>query len=492
MKETQKAYREIFKATSIFGSVQILSIIASILRSKFAAIFIGPIGMGVLGLLNSTIKLISGISKVGLDTSSIKEIAFANKKGDTKEVDEIIYILKRILWFTGLIGAIATLILSSVLSELTFGNSDYVISFIWLSIVILFNQLTCGNLAILQGLRRLRQLALANLITSFASVIIIVPLYYYLELKGIVPSLIVVSVISFLISVYYTRGITQQNYKQSISKSFIKGKAMMKLGAVLSIGNLISLLVAYIMQVYITEKGGLTEVGLYNAAIVIINSYVGVVFNAMGKDYYPRLAETLENRHLINQKVSQQALVAVLLLTPIITIFIAFASIIIKLIYSNEFLPIITFVSLALLGTLFKALSWSKGYVIIAKGDSKVFVKTAIGFNMLLLILNLLGYNYYGLTGLGVSYLIYFCAHYIVISLIMKFRYQMIFNNDVIPIFFVCLLFSILVFLFTFIANDVYKYILLLLALLLSILFSLYHLNKKIDLIGFIKKGKND
>ncbi|MBT8259777.1 MAG: oligosaccharide flippase family protein [Flavobacteriaceae bacterium] len=492
MTENQKAYRQIFAATSIFSSVQILNILASIVRSKFAAVLIGPIGIGILGVLNSVINLISGISKIGLDISSVKDIAFANKKGDEKKVNELIFTLKRILWFTGLLGAILTIVLSSVLSEITFNNADYTLAFIWLSIAVLFNQLTVGNLAILQGLRKLRHLAIANLISSFASVIIVVPFYYYLELRGIVPSMIVVSIVTFFISMFYIRNLKQSKHHQSFSETITKGKAMIKLGVVLSINSLISLFVAYIMQVYVTNFGGLTEVGLYNAAIIIINSYVGLVFNAMSKDYYPRLAETIEDNLSINKNVRKQALFTILLLAPIIVLFIAFAPIIIKLIYSKEFLPIITFVSLALIGTLFKALSWSKGYVIIAKGDSKVFIKTAIGFNMLLLILNIIGYNLYGFTGLGVSFIIHFCIHYLVITLIMKFRYNISYDKEVIKVFLFSLLITSFTYAFTFIRNDVYKFALLSLALLLSVFFSVYYLNKKMDLIAFLKKKNND
>ncbi|MCB4808897.1 oligosaccharide flippase family protein [Tamlana sp. 62-3] len=487
MQNTQKSYRQVFASTSLFSSVQLLNIIASAARSKFAAIFIGPVGIGILGALNAVINLISGISKIGLDTSAVKDIAYANKEGDTNKVNGIIFTLKRILWFTGLLGALTTIFLSGFLSDLTFGNANYVFSFFWLSIAVLFNQLTVGNLAVFQGLRRLRELAFSNLIASIASVIIVVPCYYFFQLKGIVPSIILVSLVTFIISAYFSRFTRLKLPKQSYLKTFAKGKAMIKLGAVLSINSLISLVVAYVMQVYITTVGGLTQVGFYNAAIVIVNSYVGIVFNAMSKDYFPRLSETINNKKLIEEKVSQQALIAILFLAPIVIFFIAFAQIIIRLLYSKEFLPIVAFVSLALLGTLFKALSWSKGYVIIAKGDSKVFIKTAIGFNTLLLILNIYGYNFYGLFGLGVSFVVYYIIHYIIISLVLKYRYHITFNKEVIIIFSQSFVLSGVAYLSTFIGNPVLKFLVLIIILLVSIGVSVYHLDKKLNLIALLK-----
>jgi len=50
----QNSYRQIFKATSIIGGVQFVNIIILIVRSKFIAYLLGPVGMGISGLLVST------------------------------------------------------------------------------------------------------------------------------------------------------------------------------------------------------------------------------------------------------------------------------------------------------------------------------------------------------------------------------------------------------------------------------------------------------
>ena len=57
MSEQQSAYRQIIKVTSLFGGVQVINIIVSIIRSKFIAVFLGPVGMGISGLLISTTSI---------------------------------------------------------------------------------------------------------------------------------------------------------------------------------------------------------------------------------------------------------------------------------------------------------------------------------------------------------------------------------------------------------------------------------------------------
>ena len=150
---TKNSYRDILKATSLFSGVQVLGVLISIAKSKLAAILIGPAGIGIVGVLNSTLNVIIGFSKLGLDVSAVKEISAFKEKDITKTL-RTIDVLRRLCWVTGLLGAIITFVFSSWLSELAFGDSSHTISFMLLSFAVLFNQLTVGNLAVLQGLRR--------------------------------------------------------------------------------------------------------------------------------------------------------------------------------------------------------------------------------------------------------------------------------------------------------------------------------------------------
>ena len=182
MSKNKNSYSQIMKATSLFGGVQVFNILISVIRSKAIALLVGPIGFGVIGLLNSTLRIIGDFTKVGLDTSAVKEISEQNTQADNSKVSEIISVLEKIIWITGTLGALITIVFSKVISRLTFGNTDYTYAFVWLSIAVLFTQLTKGKIAILQGTRRLKKLASANLISSSISLVITLPLYYFFKI----------------------------------------------------------------------------------------------------------------------------------------------------------------------------------------------------------------------------------------------------------------------------------------------------------------------
>ena len=112
MTEQTTSYRQIFKATSLFGGVQLFNIIISVVRSKIIAVLLGPSGMGVAGLLTSSTSLVAGLTGFGLSTSAVKDVAAANESGDKDRINIVVAVFRKLVWITGLLGCLLTIILS--------------------------------------------------------------------------------------------------------------------------------------------------------------------------------------------------------------------------------------------------------------------------------------------------------------------------------------------------------------------------------------------
>jgi len=491
VNDNQQSYRKVLNATSLFGGVQFINIILRLIRSKAIALLIGPIGMGISNLLLTTMELINGLTNLGLERSAVKDISLANTNSNSKSVAITISILKKLVWLTITIGVLLMILLAPWLSEIAFGNKDYTISFRWISIALLFKQLSSSQLAILQGLRKLKSLAKANLLGNFIGLLITLPLYYYFKIDAIVPSIIIATFMSFVFTYYYSHKLDIESVTISRKEAVSEGKGMINLGVMLSLSSLITLLVAYIIRIYIgsaneTEELGLIDVGLYSAGFVILNSYVGIIFNAMGTDYFPRLSEIANDIKKLRKTVLEQATVAILLITPIIVVFLACAPFIIVILYSHEFSPIVTMVTWGILGMIFKAVSWSMGYMIIAKGDSKVFIKTAIGFNTILLSINIIGYHFGGLEGVGISFFIYYIIHFIAIRIITYYRYDFYFEKGFYKIFTFTVIMCFLAFSITFIPSSILKNSLMIGLIVVSCWYSYKELDKKIGVKDYL------
>lgn len=177
MEDNNKiSYRSIFKTTSLFGGVQAFQIVIGIIKSKFIAIILGPEGVGLLGLYSSAIELVKQFTSMGLAQSAVRDVSEAKGTGDMQRIGIIISVLRKLMWLTGLLGSIVVMLLSPMLSKITFGSYDYTIPLIILSVTLLFDQICAGQKVILQGLRRLKDLAKAAVIGSTLGLVVSIPL----------------------------------------------------------------------------------------------------------------------------------------------------------------------------------------------------------------------------------------------------------------------------------------------------------------------------
>lgn len=489
MVEENSSYKQILKATSIFGGVQIFNIIISVFRAKFIAVIIGPAGMGIFGLLTSTLSLITSLTSFGLSTSSVKDIAFAYERSDNEKVMEVTSILRNLVWYTGALGMILTLLLSPLLSKLTFDTYNYTWSFILLSVTLLLGQLTLGKDAVLQGTRKIKWLAYANMISSALSLIVTFPVYYFYGIKGIVPAIIIASCFTLIITQFYYSRLKFVIPFLKFRETWHKGKDMLKLGFFLSLSGIITTCCTYGVRIFISKFGGFEQLGFYNAGFGIINSYVGIIFTAMATDYYPRLAGSSNDKNKFSSIINEQGNVALIILGPILTGFVIFNNFAITLLYSKEFLPAQAMMQYAIIGVFVKAAAWLLGFLVVAKGETKIFFWSELIANTYHSIFNCIGFYYWGLEGLGISFIAGYSLHLLQMIYISKARYKFFFNNDFIKIFILQLLLALIAFLIMkSITNNILSYSLGSLIIVITSTYSIYELNKILNIKAFILK----
>ena len=74
-EDSKDRYSHILRYTGLFGGVQGLNILIGIVRNKLVAMILGPNGMGLISLFNSTIKLVSDSTSFGISMSAVRNIS---------------------------------------------------------------------------------------------------------------------------------------------------------------------------------------------------------------------------------------------------------------------------------------------------------------------------------------------------------------------------------------------------------------------------------
>ena len=487
MIETKSSYREAFKATSIFGGVQVFNILIGIARSKIIAVLLGASGYGFVGMLNAPVGFIANLTGLGINFSAIRDISSANEQGDQVKLSTTLKTFRRLIWVTGLMGMLTVLVFSPWLSQWGFGNKNYSLTFVFVSITLLINSISNGQVSVLRGTRRIKDMAKVGLFGYLFGLIASIPFYYYYGMKGIVPAIIISSCITLFISWFYSSKVKIVAVKVSYRESFQQGKQMVQLGVMMTLTSMISNGVSYLVITFINKMGGLSEVGLYNAGWAITNQYTGMVFAAMAADYYPRLAGIHQYNTKIRNMVNQQSEIAVLIIAPVMLLYLTSLPFLIPLFYSSQFMNIIPFTQWVILGMLFKTSAWAMAYIILAKGNIRLFFITETISNVFLLICNITGYYLFGLQGIGIGFVIICILYFFLVWIICMKKYEFCYNKLFYKIFIIQLFLCVIAFLIAYNFDYSTGYVSGGILLIISCLYSYSELNKRLDIVDIVQ-----
>jgi O-antigen/teichoic acid export membrane protein len=242
----------------------------------------------------------------------------------------------------------------------------------------------------------------------------------------------------------------------------------------------------YILRVFISRQGGVADVGLYNAGTSLILTYVSMIFTAMSKDYYPRLAGAAQDNSQAKRLINQQAEITILILGPLMAVFLIFIHWIVVLLFSHQFIAVNGMVQYAAIGIFFRAASWSVAYVFLAKAASRLFFWNELIGNAYTLLFNLAGYYYFGLDGIGMSFLLSYIIYLCQVFIITKFLYDFSFTREFIKISTILLSIAITCFLCVKFLPHPWPYALGIPLICLSGLYSLKELDRRISLITIL------
>jgi O-antigen/teichoic acid export membrane protein len=423
VKTSSSISRMAMKAMGLFGGVQIVQIVCSLIRVKLVALWIGPVGVGLFGLFNQALEMLNTGTNLGIRNSSVRDISQALEERKADRIAKVITVVRRWSMWLGLGGALLTLALAPILSEITFGSTEHMWGFVALSVAVLLMALTNGEYAVLQGTTKLKRLASVTMWGTLCGLVISIPLFYLLREKSIVPSILAYAACCAVAAFIFK---DKEYPKSDVSrKETIKtGEGFVKLGIYMTLGSFVTILASYVFMAWLNHVSGTKEVGLYQAGYTLVNKYAGLILSALGMEYYPRLARVAHSKMRLKAFVSQEINISMIVMAPIIALFILLRSEIVWLLYTAEFKVILTFVSWALIGTVFRTLSWCIAFVILAKGSGKIYLVTETLSAIVGLGFNIGFYQLWGLTGLGISFL----AWYVVYTLIVGYVYVRVYH----------------------------------------------------------------
>jgi antigen flippase len=482
--EDQNSHKSILKSTALMGGSNVLLILLGILRTKIIAVLIGPAGFGLMGIFQNLIELIKSITSLGINFSGVKEVA--SSSSDIIKVSKSILILKRWSISTGLVGTVLTILFSAQLSEYSFGNQLHYKEIIFLSINILISAISSVQLAILQGLQKMKELAKAGIFGSALATFLISILYFLLGTKAIIPGMLAISVSGLFFSWIFTRDIKVVKLNLSLLDTFQSGYTVIKLGFFITITGLLSNLALYIVRAIILKKSNLESVGAFQACWTISSLYLNVLLYPLIADFFPRLSKESNNSKLSIKLINEQLEITILLAAPFIISMILLSNIIVSILYSNSFLLATPILYWQISGTFFIIISWPLGVLFLARNKGSFSFISELFRLIIFLAIIFFGWDLLGISVLGISYLL---SNFLTSIFIYFLTYKMInYNYSNINLKHI-LFFGLLIFLTHInlkITNNIFHILFGFSIILISFIYSYVILNKLFDIKKFL------
>ena len=401
------SYGQILKSSSMIGGSMAISLALGMVRTKVLAVLLGPAGTGLFGMYGSITNIVQLIFGMGLNTSGVRQVAEAMATNDQTRIALVSMTLRRMALSLGLLGAILLASLSQPIARFTFGDANRWKEVALLGFVVFFGSMSAAQIALLQGVRRIRDMAKANVIGALLATTIGIPIVCVFRTQGVIYYVIAVAGAACFVSWRIARsvGLVKVSNDASVFLHVLReGRCLVKHGFFFMLSAAAIGASDYIVKVSITRHIGLMAVGSYQAAWSLSFLSIGVVSQALGSDFYPRLSAASGNDHRCNQLLNEQIQVSLLMAIPPILAGIVLAPQIILFFYSKGFADAVILLRLQMVGILLAVVFIPLSYLLLAKGKTLIYLLSTVTTNLTFVLIACYGLPIWGLPTTGVAF----------------------------------------------------------------------------------------
>jgi antigen flippase len=262
----KNSYRDILRASSIMGGAQALNYLVAMVRVKIIAVLLDPAGVGLVGLYQSALGLVGAVSGLGIAISGVREVALVHGQGDPLAVARTVKVLRRACWATGMLGWALAAALAVPLSQWAFDDTARAAAIAVLGVTLLLGAIGGGQTALLQGVRRIGDLARIQVVAMLLNTVVAIGFYAWLREEGIVSVLLATAGVSLGCSWWYARRVALHPVELPWKQTWREARRFAKLGFAFMWSGLLLAGLDMFTRSLITRTHGLEAAGFYQAA----------------------------------------------------------------------------------------------------------------------------------------------------------------------------------------------------------------------------------
>lgn len=403
--------------TSVLNGIAVLVKTATMfILNKILAVYVGPSGYAAIGQFQNFIQMVTSFAGGSINTAVVKYTA---EYGDNPtEQRKIWQNAGTIILALSVIFSLLIIVFQKSLSLYIFHSVEYQSVFVWFGIFLIFFNFNALFLAILNGKKEILKLVIANIAGSVFSLAITGFLAYQYHILGALIALSIYQSIAFFITLILC--IKSDWFKFQFLFGQIDKAIATKFGhyALMALVSAVCVPLSQIaIRTLLTKEFGANYAGYWEAMTRLSGAYLTLVTTTLGVYYLPRLSELKTYNEIKNEVYTGYKFIFPLALIGGLAVYLL-RDWIIKLLFTESFIPMRELFLWQIIGDILKIGSWILAYLMLGKAMTKLFITTEIIFSLSLVLFTYLFTHFVGFQGSTVAYMVNYAFYWLVLSIL--------------------------------------------------------------------------
>jgi O-antigen/teichoic acid export membrane protein len=406
----------LFKVTSLNSVSVVLKIFTGLISSKIIAVFLGAPGMALVGNMRNFFTSVETISTLGFQNGIVKYSA-ENRENDSELKKVISTIFFCLIGASLLFGLILFLFASNWNDEVFGPNFSYDFVFQILALAVPFYVVNVFLVNIINGFGKFKAVILINIFGNIIGLVVSILLIYKYKVSGALISVAITPALLFFLSLFYSS--KEFSLQKNISFSSFDLAIIKKLSSysiMALVYGFIGPLVYLAIRNNIIENLGIEQAGYWSAMERISSNYLLFISTLLSVYFLPKLV--LAQNNLETKKVFWKYYKTIL---PIfifgLGLVYIFRNIIVKILFTEDMLPVSNLFFWQLIGDILKATSIILGYQFFAKKMTTAFIISEIFSLGILYVSSVYFVPIYQIEGVVIAHALTYGIYLIVLSI---------------------------------------------------------------------------
>jgi len=377
--------RKLVTSTALVGTSSLFGVLAAVIRNKLLAVFVGAVGVGLLAQIGNFLNVLSALASLGMGVGMAKYVAEFSSGADYEGLGRLRRSGVVMSWAGSAVAVFVAWGFSAKIASLLFGKPElaWTVAVSVLAVPLLVQ--VSFHLAIMQGLKQMRQYALANALAAALGLLVLFPLVYFLRFNGAVIHLVAAGILSYCVVYLVSRRLSPAFFQKAhakldgkLTKELLRyGLSSLAVGAVYWI-NLLA------VRSVIVHRLGANANGLYQVALGISFQYVMLILNSISTYAFPRLSELREKTSIV-EELRGSIRLSILLVTGCASLLLLVRQWLIPVLFTHEFIEARNLLPVQFISDFLRATAWMTGIWLLPQGRLKVWVGLDLVMNAFLM-----------------------------------------------------------------------------------------------------------